>query len=355
MALRLQRLEDMQVTLVDRGEPGSGTTGASFAWVNANRKLPRAYFELNVAGMKEHDELERELEDSGWLHRSGNLEFAVEEETARELRDRVDRLQSWGYEARLMEAEEAVELEPQAVRTVFPEGMGAIAYFPGESWVEAAALARLLVLAARRHGAQLRFGDGLAGIEISGGGVRGISLKSGERLEADAVVNACGPGAAEVADMVGSPLGLDLRSGLLVSVAVGEVPVSHMLHTDRVNLRPDSTGGLLLHHESVDRMLEDGAASEGELAKLLLERAREALPVLRQARVYDWRVGTRPIPQDGLPCLGPVPAVPGYYEAVTHSGVTLGPLLGRLLAEEISSGEPHRGLCAFRPYRFRQS
>lgn len=83
LALRLQRLENMQVTLVDREEPGSRTIGASFAWVNANRKLPWAYFELNVAGMKEHDELERELEDSGWLHRSGNLEFAVEEEATR--------------------------------------------------------------------------------------------------------------------------------------------------------------------------------------------------------------------------------------------------------------------------------
>jgi glycine/D-amino acid oxidase-like deaminating enzyme len=152
-----------------------------------------------------------------------------------------------------MEAEAAVELEPQAVSAVFPEGMGVIAYFPEESWVEAAALARLLGLAARRHGAQLHFGAGLAGIEISGGGVKGISLKGGERLEADAVVNACGPGAAEIADMVGSPLGLDLRSGLLVTVAVEEVPVSRMLHADRVNLRPDSTGGLLLHHESADR------------------------------------------------------------------------------------------------------
>lgn len=248
-----------------------------------------------------------------------------------------------------------MELEPQVANAVCPEGMGAIAYFPAESWVEAAALARLLGLAARRHGARLRFGDELAGIEISGGGVKEISLKSGESMEADAVVNACGPGAAETADMVGSPLGLDLRRGLLASVAVGEVPVSHMLHADRVNLRPDSTGGLLLHHESVDRMLEDREVPEGQLAKLLLERAREVLPVLRRARVYDWRVGTRPIPEDGLPCLGPVPGIPGYYEAVTHSGVTLGPLLGLLLAQEISSGEPHRGLRAFRPCRFRQS
>ena len=36
-----------EVVLIDGAEPGSGTTSTSFAWVNANNKLPRDYFELN--------------------------------------------------------------------------------------------------------------------------------------------------------------------------------------------------------------------------------------------------------------------------------------------------------------------
>ena len=44
--------------------------------------------------------------------------------------------------------------------------------------------------------------------------------------------------------------------------------------------------------------------------------------------------------------------VPGYYEAVTHSGVTLGPLLGRLLAREILEGEVDPLLSSYRPDRF---
>ena len=44
-----QRLAEkgVAVILLDRAEPGSGTTAASYAWVNANRKLPRAYFDLS--------------------------------------------------------------------------------------------------------------------------------------------------------------------------------------------------------------------------------------------------------------------------------------------------------------------
>ncbi len=58
------------------------------------------------------------------------------------------------------------------------------------------------------------------------------------------------------------------------------------------------------------------------------------------------------MPEDGLPCVGAVAEIPGYYEAVTHSGVTLGPLLGRLLAREILAGEVDALISPFRPDRF---
>ena len=43
----------------------------------------------------------------------------------------------------------------------------------------------------------------------------------------------------------------------------------------------------------------------------------------------------RAIPPDGLPLVGRLPDSPWLYHVVTHSGVTLAPLLGRLVAEEI--------------------
>jgi glycine/D-amino acid oxidase-like deaminating enzyme len=54
-----QRLAEkgVAVVLLDRAEPGSGTTAASYAWVNANEKLPRAYFDLSVAAMEDYRRL----------------------------------------------------------------------------------------------------------------------------------------------------------------------------------------------------------------------------------------------------------------------------------------------------------
>ncbi len=39
--------------------------------------------------------------------------------------------------------------------------------------------------------------------------------------------------------------------------------------------------------------------------------------------------------------------MPGYYEAVTHSGITVGPVIGRLLAEEILTGTRDELLADF--------
>lgn len=342
--------------LVDSGAPASGASGASFAWVNANRKLPREYFDLNVTGMREHRALARETGESGWLRSDGNLILAREDSEKRELRERVERLRRWGYEARWVTEDDARELEP-GVR--FP-GSGEIAYFPDEFWVDAPALSLLLVRLARRAGARTRFGDGAARIARKSGAVQSVSLESGETLRADAVVNACGSRAPEVAAMAGSPLEIEVKSGLLARVARGEragtkaeeTGISRLLHTPRVNLRPEPTGGLLLHHDSVDRMMWDGRGEPEELSEVLLQRARELVPALEEFRVEEARVGFRPVPEDGLPCVGAAPGPGGYYEAVTHSGVTLGPLVGRLLAREIVAGEPDESLERFSPYRF---
>ena len=56
---------------------------------------------------------------------------------------------------------------------------------------------------------------------------------------------------------------------------------------------------------------------------------------------------------DGAPVLGELPVVPGFYIATTVNGLTLGPLLGRLMAETIRTGRLARSIAAFSIDRFR--
>jgi glycine/D-amino acid oxidase-like deaminating enzyme len=336
-----------EVVLIDGAEPGSGTTSTSFAWVNANNKLPRDYFELNVAGMGEHERLRDDI-GGGWLYCTGNLIWASDEEQEN-LEGRVERLRSWSYTAEMLPASTVNEdLEPGAT---FPDPDLRIAHFPEESWTDAPALTRTLVEAAVRNGAHERFGNAVGGIEVKDGGVT-LQLEDGE-VHADAVVNATGAKAASVAEMVGRELPLDVFPGLLVRVAVSGEPLRHLMHTPRINVRPDGPGYILLHHDSVDeRLTDDFAGIEDPLCAELLERARLVLPALEEAEIVEARFGLRPVPADGHSCVGALSGIPGYYEAVTHSGVTLGPLIGRLLAREILTGEVDPLIAPFRPDRF---
>jgi glycine/D-amino acid oxidase-like deaminating enzyme len=334
--------------MIDGAEPGSGTTSTSFAWINANNKLPRDYFELNVAGMHEHERLRDEI-GGGWLHSSGNLIWAADGEQE-DLESRVERLRSWSYAAEMIPASiVSKELEPGAT---FPDPNLQIAHFPEESWVDAPALTRTLVEAATRNGAHGHFGNAVCGIEVEDEGVM-LQLEDGDQIHADVVVNATGAKGASVAEMVGRELPLDVFPGLLVRVAVPGEPLRRLMHTPRINVRPDGPGYVLLHHDSVDvRLTDDFPGTKHPLCDELLERARLVLPALEEAEVVGARFGMRPVPADGHSCVGALSAMPGYYEAVTHSGVTLGPLIGRLLAREILTDEVDSLIAPFRADRF---
>ncbi len=333
-----------EVVLIDGAKPGSGTTSSSFAWVNANNKLPREYFDLNVAGMRENGRLHKVI-GGGWFHATGNLIWAEDRES---LENRVERLRSWSYAAEMLPASTVVErLEPGVA---FPEVR--IGHFAEESWVDAPVLTRTLVEAARHDGMQSRLGSAVREIEVGDEGVT-LRLEDGDTVRADAVVNAAGANGASVAAMVGRKLPLDVFPGLLVRAAVSNEPLRHLLHTPRINTRPDGDGYVLLHHDSVDeRLTDDFGGIEDPLCAELLERARLVLPALEDAEVVEARFGMRPVPADGHSCVGAVSGIPGYYEAVTHSGVTLGPLIGRLLAREILTGEVDPLVAPFRPDRF---
>src|SRR5215204_2916521 len=156
-----------EVVLIDGAEPGSGTTSTSFAWVNANNKLPRDYFELNLAGMHEHGRLHDEI-GGGWLHPSGNLIVPTEGELE-DLVKRVERLRSWSYAAEMLPASTVNErLEP---RVVFPDPETTVAHFRDESWVDAPSLTNALVQVASRNAAFTLHRDTVRGIQV---GVEGV-------------------------------------------------------------------------------------------------------------------------------------------------------------------------------------
>ncbi len=89
-----------------------------------------------------------------------------------------------------------------------------------------------------------------------------------------------------------------------------------------------------------------------ERVDAIVESARELLTGVRwDERSHPW-VGARPVTADALPLVGAT-RTPGVYVAGGHGmwGVTLGPVTGRMLAEQITTGKQPRELAPFDPVR----
>jgi glycine/D-amino acid oxidase-like deaminating enzyme len=86
-----------------------------------------------------------------------------------------------------------------------------------------------------------------------------------------------------------------------------------------------------------------------------LKRAREFLiGIPDDLTVEDCKitVGIRPVPDDGQSIADIFPGTENFFLLVTHSGVTLAPALGELMAEFICTGERPNELETFSLKRF---
>jgi sarcosine oxidase subunit beta len=78
------------------------------------------------------------------------------------------------------------------------------------------------------------------------------------------------------------------------------------------------------------------------------------LPGLQEIRVIRTFAGLRPFTPDGLPVLGPVRNIEGFFMAAGHEGdgIALSPITGQLIAEWIGEGSPSMDLSDFSLERF---
>jgi glycine/D-amino acid oxidase-like deaminating enzyme len=335
------------VTVLDAEAPGGGTSGASFAWTNSFGKTPRDYHELNVAGMEEHAALAKELPGGSWLHQDGALAWEDSPAGWARLEAAVERLRDWGYAVERITPEQAGEIEPELH---IAADVGHVVWAPGEGYLEVVPYIAAVLAAARRHGARVLPGRRVAQVLRSGDRVHGVRTEDGERFEAGVVVDCAGVAAGEVAGLAGVALPLDRVPGRLVYASPVATTLRRPIHAPGVHFRPDGGGRVVLAEGTHDQVWRETA--EAWPAERSLAVAAAHLPALSGARVEATRIGLRPMPRDERPMVGGLPGLEGFYVVVSHSGVTLGPLWGRVAAAELLDGVPDPRLAPYRPGRF---
>jgi glycine/D-amino acid oxidase-like deaminating enzyme len=341
------------VTIVERRFPGSGTTGSSFAWINAFNKPPREYHRFNARSMREHIDLAREL-DGGWVHPDGGLswEHADNELRSRQIKEKVRQLHQWGYRVETLAPEQAMrDLEPDLF--IDPDRVEEVYYAPHEGWINGVGLCHGASSAAvQRYGATLVAGE-VVGLSESSGAVDGVTLASGETIPADAVINTAGPDAARVAALAGVDLPVARQPGVLVVTEPAPVNLRTVIHCPETFIHADGGWRLLLHREDYDQLVESEHPLERTHphGRRAIENAIPVVPGLKGIEPEGIRMGIRSMPKDGYPIIGFDPAVSGLYHAVMHSGVTLSAAVGNLVTEDLMGQEPPE-LEPYRPQRF---
>jgi glycine/D-amino acid oxidase-like deaminating enzyme len=145
---------------------------------------------------------------------------------------------------------------------------------------------------------------------------------------------------------VGVPL--TASPALLVRAAAPPGLVRTVVAGPDLEVREVRDGELLLAGEY------GGETSRDDLrrsADATLARLRGIFRGAEQVRLVGVEVGMRPMPVDGLPLVGPVPGRPGLYLAVMHAGVTLAPVVGRLVAADLAEGRHVPEFDGVRPDR----
>ncbi|MGP3776697.1 NAD(P)/FAD-dependent oxidoreductase [Streptomyces sp. SDT5-1] len=338
------------VTVLEAAGPASGTSSATFSIDVTHLKTPHDYYLLNRQGSDGHLALAAELEGLPWRHPAPLVQWSDTDEGHQALRERALRVREWGHTCEFAPATALRDLAPAAD----PASCTAdeIVVHERAAWYDAPRFVRALLDGAARLGATVHYGVRATGLLRSAEG-RVTGVRAGERTwTADKVVNCAGPYADRIAALADARLPMERIPGLVgESTPVPEAGLGAILAAPGVDLRPAPDARVVSISWPVDALLADGTTDLTSLAADLHGRGEKVLPALTAARSAGARVGLRPVPLDGLPLAGELPSAPGLYHLVSHSAVNLAPALGRLAAQELTTGTPTPELSPYRPDR----
>jgi glycine/D-amino acid oxidase-like deaminating enzyme len=328
------------VMLLDQAaSPAAGVTGDSFAWIGeAGGEWPGGAEDLRPGVLADYRRLEAEVPGVA-VRWTGSLRWR-------------DAAMPCGETAHLAPGQhwigrrEIATLEPHL--HAVPER--AIST-PTDGGVDPVRTTQALVDAARTLGARVVLDAGVAGLEIVGGRVCGVRCSAGV-YPAATVVLAAGTGVGALCEPLGIRLPVAASPACLLHVAAPPGLVRTILATLAYEVRESRDGHLLMTAPCADQGGSEAALAR--LARHTLERLRASFGGGGPLRLLGQRVGQRPMPPDG-PVVGYLTPERSVYVVVMHSAVTLAPTVGRLVADELATGQPVAELRRCRPRGYRPS
>lgn len=389
-----------RVVLVDRQEPGRGTSFGNMASIAVNgfdaasrpstwKKLPFwminpeapvtadprhavrmiPWFLRFLAAGRPHRI--REIEDAGaslatralgdirallaqmnateLLSEATCLQLYETEKAFRDGRDNLDLMKRYGLDYEVLTGGAIREHEPLLTRAIVKAVLLRQNHFITDPFGYVTRMAEDM----QRRGGELLRGD-VARVERDVRGVTAVMLKDGRRIETDRVVVAAGMETSVMCRALGEPIPLETERGYhtqIMSPGGGGALRYSLIWPERAFMVTPTAGGIRVGG-SVE-MAGLHRPPNWRRARILVEHAKFAVPSLKVEDTTEW-MGHRPATPDTIPILSASAKTKGLFYATGHGhlGLTYSATTGILMADLVTGRPPAVDLSPFRIDRF---
>lgn len=345
------------LVLDGRASPGQGSNKAAIGGVRATHSDP-AKIRLNMRTLEILKGWQQVHGDDIEWNTGGYVYVAYREREEKILKDLLVVQKEYGLNIDWLDREQMLDLLPDLNKHDLIGGT----YSPDDGHCSTLLTLHAFYDHARACGAEFRFNEPLAAIDIESGKVVGVRTPHG-RYGADIVINAAGAEADAVARLAG--LSVPVRPDSH-EAAITE-PVARFFHTMIVDMRPAPgstnyyfyqhyTGQIIFCITPSPSLWGTDKRETSAFLPMISRRIIDLMPRLANIRVRrTWR-GLYPMTPDGSPLVGWSREVNGFVQAVgmCGQGFMLGPGLGELLTRMVQhrlTEDDKDTLAILSPYR----
>ncbi len=325
-----------EIVLLEKGQLGEGSTSRCVGGIRTQFST-EINIRFSLESMKVFERFEEEFGINPEFKQIGYLFLATTEKEMEVFQENVKLQKKFGIPVDLLSSNE-IQTRWRYLR------MGDIlggTFCPWDGYAGPNEVLSGFVSGARRVGVKIHEGTEVVGVLLERGKIKGIKTKR-EEISAPMVVNAGGPFASSIGEMVGIHIPVKpLRRQVFVTAPFHltdqTIPLTIDFHRGwyfRQEVEGYLLSGPLDQEPSFNLNIDYGAMAEAS------ENAMYRVPALEKARIARGWAGLYEISPDHHAILGKVPGIQGLILANGFSGHGFqhSPAVGKVIAELITEG-----------------
>jgi len=361
-----------KVILVEKTTMGAGASAACDDMILLQSKNPGILLEMAFKSLELFKDLEKDLPNNIELENRGGTILIENDFQLKAMEEFITSQNKYGLGVEIIDKKRLKKLQPNVSDHII-----ASTYCARDSQVNPMDLMKGYRLAALSMGMELKLR--VHPVEMNRNSSKWTTrLSDGAVVESEAVVNATGAYANEVCSLVGMEIPMiPLKGQVLVTEQLprlGETNAWSALYIasklKKSELSDASSNPMAQKYglgfafsgtHNGNYLIGSTREKAGfdrttipEAIALLGNQAKHFFPVLAKAHIIRTFAGLRPSTPDGMPFVGEVSSLPGFYMAAGHEGdgIALSPITGKVIADMICGVKPEFDLTALKADRF---